>query len=354
MVFYFLIKLLRNDRISWLLRIILSLISFNFFFCWRIINFIVFFELRSIIVIIIALIFGIQVEKINSFYYFFFYNLISFLPFFFLIIYFMKSIIILNLIFLNFFIDYFYIFFSLLVFFVKFPLFFFHFWLPKIHVEASTFSRILLARLLLKFGVFGLYRFLFLLKYIFFLVFFYIFFFGLIISLLICLRQRDLKRQIAYSSVSHIRVVFFNLIIFSSIMEKYSFLVTLGHAFRRCLSFWLVGEIFYSCQSRLVIEVNSFFLSNNKFSFLFTLILILLGSFPFSLSYFTEFYIIYIFRKNFFFIWFFIWFFFFDLFFVIFLITLIYFGKKYKKVNRIIYINLSLLIFWSYNFFFYL
>nr|YP_009029743.1 NADH dehydrogenase subunit 4 [Meloidogyne incognita]AHY20107.1 NADH dehydrogenase subunit 4 [Meloidogyne incognita] len=354
LVFYFLMKLLSNDRISWLLSIMLSLISFNFFFCWSMINFIVFFELSSMMVIIMALIFGIQVEKINSFYFFFFYNLISFLPFFFLMIYFMKSMIILNLIFLNFFMDYFYMFFSLLVFFVKFPLFFFHFWLPKIHVEASTFSSMLLASLLLKFGVFGLYRFLFLLKYNFFLVFFYIFFFGLIISLLICLSQSDLKSQIAYSSVSHMSVVFFNLIIFSSIMEKYSFLVTLGHAFSSCLSFWLVGEIFYSCQSRLVMEVNSFFLSNNKFSFLFTLMLMLLGSFPFSLSYFTEFYMIYIFSKNFFFMWFFIWFFFFDLFFVMFLMTLIYFGKKYKKVNSMMYMNLSLLIFWSYNFFFYL
>nr|YP_009122973.1 NADH dehydrogenase subunit 4 [Meloidogyne enterolobii]AJK90857.1 NADH dehydrogenase subunit 4 [Meloidogyne enterolobii] len=354
LMFFFLMKLLSNDRISWLLSLMLSLISFNFFFCWSLINFIIFFELSSLMVIIMALVFGIQIEKINSFYYFFFYNLLSFIPFFFMMIYFMKMMIIKNLLFLDFFLDFFYMFFSLLVFFVKFPLFFFHFWLPKIHVEASTFSSMLLASLLLKFGVFGLYRFLFLLKYNIFLIFFFMFFFGLIMSLLICLSQSDLKSQIAYSSVSHMSVVFFNLIVFSSILEKFSFLVTLGHAFSSCLSFWLVGEIFYSCQSRLVMEVNSFFLSNNKFCLLFTLMLMLMGSFPFSLNYFTEFNMIYIFSKNFFFMWFIIWFFFFDLLFVMFLLVMVYFGKIFKKNSSMMYINLVLLVFWSYNFFFYL
>jgi len=104
-------------------------------------------------------------------------------------------------------------------------------------VEASTFFLILLASLLLKFGVFGLYRFLIFLKNINLFVFFYIFFFGLLISLLLCLIQSDLKSQIAYSSISHISVVFFNLIIFRSTSEKFSFFVIIGHAFSSCLSF---------------------------------------------------------------------------------------------------------------------
>jgi NADH:ubiquinone oxidoreductase subunit 4 (subunit M) len=140
--------------------------------------------------------------------------------------------------------------------------------LPKIHVEASTFSRILLASLLLKFGVMGFFRFIFFLKYNNYIFFFFIFFYGFLISLFLCLLQRDLKRQIAFSSISHIRVVFFNLIILNSFTEKFSFLVIIGHAFRRRIIFWFVGELFYSLKTRLVIEVNSIFIRNYFFCLL--------------------------------------------------------------------------------------
>jgi len=45
-----------------------------------------------------------------------------------------------------------------LIFLIKFPIYFFHIWLPKLHVEASTSASILLASLLLKLGVFGFFR----------------------------------------------------------------------------------------------------------------------------------------------------------------------------------------------------
>jgi NADH:ubiquinone oxidoreductase subunit 4 (subunit M) len=128
----------------------------------------------------------------------------------------------------------------------------------------------------------------------------------LLISLIICLIQSDLKRQIAYSSISHISVVFYNLIIFNSFSEKFSFLVIIGHAFRRGLIFWFVGEIFYSIKRRLVIEVNSFFISNFFFFQLFFLTLFILGSFPFRLSYFTEYYIFFALYKSYYFLFFFV------------------------------------------------
>ena len=289
----------------------LILISFNFFFCWNLIYFVIFFEVRSLIVILIALIFGIQVEKINAFYFFFIYNLLRFLPFLLIVVYLIKCEIVLNLIYLDCLVDYFFIFFILLVFLIKFPLFFFHYWLPKIHVEASTLSRMLLARLLLKFGVFGFYRFIFFLKFINIFFFLFIFFLGFLLRLWMCVIQRDIKSQIAYSSISHMRVVFFSILNFSSYIEKFSFFVIIGHAFSRCLRFWYVGEIFYTLKRRLVIEVNSFFLRNIKFSFYFSLILLLMGSFPFSLSYFTEYFIFFFIYKRFYFVFFFIWFFFF-------------------------------------------
>ena len=78
-----------------------------------------------------------------------------------------------------------------------------------------------------------------------------------------------------------------------------------------------------------------------------------MGSFPFSLSYFTEYFIFFFIYKRFYFVFFFIWFFFFDLFFVIFLLRVVFLGKKFNKIFRLYNVNLSLFYFWSYNFFFF-
>jgi len=95
---------------------------------------------------------------------------------------------------------------GLLPFLVKLPVFFFHFWLPKAHVEAPVFGSVLLAGALLKLGGFGSYVLLVFIKlkgpWAFFIIF-------IVFCMCLVLTQRDIKRMIAYLSVAHIgRLIF--------------------------------------------------------------------------------------------------------------------------------------------------
>jgi NADH-quinone oxidoreductase subunit M len=98
-----------------------------------------------------------------------------------------------------------------LAFAIKVPLFPFHTWLPDAHVEAPTAGSVILAGVLLKMGTYGLIRFAFPLfpmaatffaPYLAFLAVV-----GIIYGALVAMVQPDLKKLVAYSSVSHLGFV---------------------------------------------------------------------------------------------------------------------------------------------------
>lgn len=93
----------------------------------------------------------------------------------------------------------------------KIPLFPLHIWLPEAHVEAPTVGSVLLAALMLKIGTYGLIRFslnFFPLGTAYFVPF--VSTFGLVGMIYTCyaaIRQTDVKKIVAYSSVGHRNVV---------------------------------------------------------------------------------------------------------------------------------------------------
>lgn len=152
-------------------------------------------------------------------------------------------------------------------FIVKFPIFGFHYWLPVAHVEASTVGSMLLAGILLKLGSVGL---LYLVIYINFIVKFHWLGLGVIILILIILILRDLKIIIAYSSVAHISIVFYVIILGSCIGKKGAIYIIFYHGFISPLIFWVVGILaWWKTRSLLVIKIISF-------SYLFLLCLFIL------------------------------------------------------------------------------
>jgi len=143
-----------------------------------------------------------------------------------------------------------------LAFAVKMPLFPFHIWLPEAHVEAPTTGSMLLASLLLKLGGYGFLRFslTFLIEaseafrpYVVALALA-----GVVYGSLSTLRQIDLKRIIAYSSVSHMNLVVLGLFSFSPNGVDGAIYLMVAHGVVSAALFFCVGVVYDRTHSRLL------------------------------------------------------------------------------------------------------
>lgn len=99
----------------------------------------------------------------------------------------------------------------LLAFIVKIPLFPFHSWQPDTYTEAPAQGSMLLSGIMLKMGLYGLIRWFFPItpeaNHIFIPVIIALGVIGVLFGALIAIRQQDIKRIIAYSSLSHVGLI---------------------------------------------------------------------------------------------------------------------------------------------------
>ena len=137
---------------------------------------------------------------------------------------------------------------------VKVPLFPFHTWLPLAHTEAPTAGSVLLAGVLLKLGTYAMYR--FVLPFTPTAVYEYapligvLAIVGIVYAGLICWVQRDIKKLVAYSSVSHLGFCVLGLFALNSAGITGSVLYMLNHGLSTGALFLLVGFMYERYHTR--------------------------------------------------------------------------------------------------------
>ena len=145
-----------------------------------------------------------------------------------------------------------------LAFLIKVPLFPFHTWLPDAHVEAPTAGSIILAGVMLKMGTYGLLRFAFplfpeaaaffapwigLLAVI-----------GIVYGALVAMVQPDMKKLVAYSSVSHLGFVVLGLVAVNVQGVQGAVFQMLAHGVSTGGLFMIVGMLSDRRHTRLIAE----------------------------------------------------------------------------------------------------
>jgi len=163
-----------------------------------------------------------------------------------------------------------------LAFFIKVPLFPFHTWLPDAHVEAPTAGSIILAGILLKIGTYGLMRFN--------LPFFpdisqkaapYVMalaVIGIIYGALVAMVQPDMKKLVAYSSVSHLGFVVLGIFAFTEQAMQGALYQMLAHGISTGALFLCVGIIYERRHTRMIDEYGGIATPMPQYSTMFLII----------------------------------------------------------------------------------
>ena len=144
---------------------------------------------------------------------------------------------------------------------IKVPMFPFHTWLPDAHTEAPTAGSVILAGVLLKMGTYGFIRFSLplmpvdpalrsrIIKIVIFLSIV-----AIVYGALVCLMQKDMKRLIAYSSVSHLGFCTLGIFALDPNGLSGSVLQQINHGISTGALFLIVGILYERRHTRMITD----------------------------------------------------------------------------------------------------
>ncbi len=171
-----------------------------------------------------------------------------------------------------------------LAFAIKAPLFPFHTWLPDAHTEAPTAGSIILAGVLLKTGVYGMIRFC--------IPFFpygaitlapvicWLSVIAIIYGALTAMAQKDMKRLVAYSSVSHMGFVILGIFAFTFYGFQGGALQMLNHGISTGGLFLCVGILYERRHTRLMADYGGIYPYMRNFAVLTVIIVLSSAGLP--------------------------------------------------------------------------